>query len=126
MTAVALGEIATGSALIAAPVAVATLLAGAPPSNAAIFLRWIGVFVLAVGTAYLTPRFAADGPERWSRLRGTLNVTTLARLLVAVFVAGSVAAGTLAAGWIVVGVYDGAIAVLQVALLARGAFGHGG
>ena len=54
----------TGLLLIAAPAAVLQLLEIPPPSQEALeFLRWIGVFVLAVGLSY----GLALGKRGWGR-----------------------------------------------------------
>jgi hypothetical protein len=122
--AIGAGDAVTGALLVAAPDVVLLLLRiAAPAAPATIFLRWIGVFVLAVGAAYLLP-FAAEEPERSARLRGAVAWTALARLSVTTFVSCAVLAGALGTGWCFVGTYDGLLAVAQLALVARGAFGE--
>ncbi len=121
------GELATGAHLLASPATVEAGLGLAPsPAAATIFLRWIGVFVSAVGLAYLAPWLASRADERALRLRFALETTAAVRLFVAFFVVSAVAAGGLAAGWIGVGAYDGLLGIGQILLLARGAFGRVG
>jgi len=121
--AIGAGDAATGALLVARPSTVVELLRlTPPPADAEIFLRWVGVFVLAIGLAYMTP-FAAPEPERSSRLRGALAWTALARLAVTAFVSCAVLAGALDQGWCFIGTYDGVVGVAQLALLSRGVFG---
>lgn len=120
---VGLGDAATGLVLLAAPALFLRLFGFEPlPGEALVFVRWIGTFVLAVGCAYLLP-FAEREPERAARLRGALSWTAAARLLVAAFVAVAVLSGALVVRWCFVGAYDGVVAIAQLALLSRGAFG---
>ena len=122
---VGLGDAATGLLLLVAPDLTLRLLGlDAISAEAGIFLRWVGVFVLAVGGAYLLPLGQRE-PERSARLRGAMAWTGGARLLVAGFVAVAVLSGALAERWCFVGGYDGVVAIAQLALLARGVFGEG-
>lgn len=120
--AIGAGDAATGLALVAAPEWTGSHL-GLPPvaDEARIFLRWIGVFVLAIGLAYFHPWRTATERARRERLRSVLEWTAGARLLVAGFIASSVATGALAEGWCFVGAYDALVASGQLLLLARGA-----
>lgn len=121
---VSVGEMATGFALVLVPEAVmAGMDVGAPPPGAAVFVRWIGVFIVAVGAAYLTP-WLSGGSERWARLRGAIAWTAGARFLVAVFVAVAMIDGDLSAGWSVVAGYDALLAAAQVVALSKGALGR--
>jgi hypothetical protein len=111
-------------ALIAGPSWTLRQLGLTPVSGEAeIFVRWIGLFVFAVGAAYLAP-FAAPEPERSARLRGALAWTAGARLLVVGFIALAVLSSALPEGWCLVGSYDGVVAIVQLALLSRGSFGE--
>jgi len=113
------GDLVTGALLVVAPAVVFRLLGFAPaPDEATIFVRWIGVFVAAIGGAYLLPFRLAAGRERQERLRATLEWTALARLAVATFVAAGVLAVALPEGWCFVGSYDALAASAQLALLA--------
>lgn len=117
------GEAAAGLVLLARPSwMVQALHLAPPPPEAAIFLRWIGVFVLATGLAYLLPWTRPAGEERDLRLRVALEWTSAARLLVASFVAVADLAGELPLGWCAVGAYDGVVACVQLAWLARGGY----
>lgn len=117
--ALGVGDLATGALLAASPQRVEALLGLASSDPAAdVFVRWLGVFVAAVGAAYLLPWRVADGAARRERVRGALEWTALARLAVAAFVGVSVMAAALPEGWCFVGVYDALAASGQLALLA--------
>lgn len=105
----------TGLLLIYAPAGTLAMLGIAPPPAAAlVFVKWIGVFVAAVGLSYglalLNPR---HGGMVWA-------VTALVRILVGVFVVWQISAGELAIPWAVVAVTDLLVAGVQVALLRAG------
>jgi hypothetical protein len=119
MVALALGaglmDAATGAALVVAP---AFVLAGLRvPSvgpETVVFLRWIGIFVGAVGLAYLWALLRGGvGP-----LRDAFAFTALVRALVGGFVAFEVIRGGLAPGWSLVAVTDLGLAALQRWFLA--------
>lgn len=119
--AVGAGELATGAALLIAPGWVCRALGASPVAEAWIWLRWIGIFVAAVGALYLFPLFGGSA-LRGLRFRFALEATSLVRLLVAAFVAISILTDALETGWALVGVYDAAVGVGQLALLVRGVF----
>jgi hypothetical protein len=117
--ALGLGDLGTGALLVAWPRGVERLLGIAPgPQEAAIWLRWIGLFVAAVGAALLVPLAATHAPARRERLCFALGGTAAVRLAVATFVAISVLSDALPHAWCRVGVYDAVAASAQVALLA--------
>lgn len=111
------GDLLTGLLLLARPAAALAPLGLTVPAECWVFLRWIGLFVAAVGTIYLQPWRLPPGSERRSRLRAALEITALVRLAVAAFVAGAVLAAELAAPWLAVGGYDALVALGQLFLL---------
>jgi hypothetical protein len=116
------GDAVTGLLLVAAPALVLRLLGIEPPARAAgdlIFLRFAGVFVGCVGLAYLYP-WLLGRARREHRLAAAVEITAGFRLAVALFLTAAVAAGTLEAPWLTVGVYDALLAALQLGLLFRG------
>lgn len=113
------GDLATGVLLVISPATVEALLFLRPsPPAAAVYVRWIGVFVAAVGAAYLLPFRIRDEAARRERLRFVLEWTAWARLAVATFVGSAVLAAALPDGWCLVGSYDALAASGQLALLA--------
>jgi hypothetical protein len=119
-----LGDVATGVSLLIGPRWVPSILGiAAPPEGADVFLRWIGIFVAAVGSAYLDPWRTPAGALRRARLRAVLQWTAGVRLAVAGFVALAVLGGALPDGWCLVGAYDAVAATLQLTLVAVGALG---
>ena len=115
-------DLGTGVALLAAPALVLGVL-GAPAVVDAIAWRWIGVFVAAVGAAYLYPFVLRR--RRAPRLPAVVEVTALARIAVALFVGTQILAGALPAGWWLVAGTDAGLAAAQLALHARGDFDDG-
>jgi hypothetical protein len=106
----------TGLLLVLAPGMVLDLLGIAPPSpDAMVFISWIGVFVTAVGLSY---GFAL-GKGR-GRGEAVWIFTSLVRLLVAVFLIVRILDESLARPWALVALADGAVAVVQIAILRKG------
>jgi hypothetical protein len=113
-----LGEAATGLLLVAAPALALRLMRVPPVTEGAIFLRWVGVFVLGVGLAYLVPLRQRRG--RLAELAAVWRLTSLLRGAVAGFVVAAVAARALPAAWLTVGIYDGVLAAGQLLLWRAG------
>ena len=111
-----LGDATTGLLLLLAPIRVAALLgiAPAPP----FYLSFVGAFVLAVGLSYLYP-FALAAPRRPGRLLAALEITAIARLSVASFLAASLAAGSGVRGFVPVLATDLSLAAFQLLWLSR-------
>jgi hypothetical protein len=119
-------EALTGVALVAAPRASVAAMGIALGAADAVYLRWIGAFVLAVGLAYLYALLPGAAPARRApRLRAALEITALARGAVALVTAGAIVAGELAPRWAGVPLYDAALAAAQLAILARGGLDDG-
>jgi hypothetical protein len=105
----------TGLLLLLAPGWVLHLLRVPSPSVDALnFLSWIGVFVLAVGLSY------AMALGRRSRGETVWVFTSVVRALVAVFLTFKILGGSMSPAWGVVALADGAVAVVQVAVLRAG------
>ena len=105
----------TGVLLICAPGFVLRLLAIAEPSpDAMVFLSWIGIFVMSVGLSY----FLALG--RRSRGETVWTFTSFVRVFVALFVTVQILVGSLVPAWIVIGIADGFVAVVQIVILRKG------
>lgn len=117
-----LGDAATGLLLVSRPELVLRLLGIPHPGGDLIFLRFVGVFVGCVGLACLYPLPGGDP----LRMAAALEMTTMFRLAVALFVGASVTAGALATPWAAVGGYDLVLAVVQIGWLARGGPGRVG
>ena len=105
----------TGLWLLAGPAGALDLLGIAPPEqDALVFLRWIGVFVLAVGLSY----GLALGKRGWGE--ATWMFTSLVRLLVAVFLTIQILGEAMPKPWALVALADAAVAVVQIAILRAG------
>ena len=106
----------TGLMLIFFPATLLQLLQVPPVSpDALVFVSWIGVFVLAVGLSYglaLLPR-RARGETVWIFTSGV-------RMLVAVFLTTMILSESLPMVWAVVGLADGGVALVQIAILRAG------
>ncbi len=105
----------TGLLLIAAPLWVLRGLGIAPlADDSLLFLRWVGVFVLAVGSSSglaLTGR--ARGETVWM-------FTAWVRGLVAVFLTVKVLTSAMEPAWLLVAASDGVVAVFQCVILSAG------
>lgn len=113
----------TGAALMAVPAFTLGLMRTGPVPAEAVYLRFVGAFVTAVGLAYLYPFLLPPRRGRWA---GMLEVTALVRLVVAGFVGLAVATRALAPAWLTVTVVDAGLAFTQLGLLGRGFFAEEG
>ena len=118
-----LGDALTGVLLLAAPAATLQLMHVPVPAGELIWLRWMGVFVGAVGLSYLLP-WRLPAPARLAELTVVWRFTAVVRGAVAVFVIGALLAAALPRAWLTVGLWDGLLAGLQVALLRAGWLTH--
>jgi hypothetical protein len=106
----------TGLGLMFVPVWVlACLRIEAPSAEAIVFLRWIGAFVCAVGLSYGLALFGRKG---WGE--ASWIMTSLARLMVALFLTVQMLRGELEPAWSVVALSDAAVAFVQLTVLWRG------
>ncbi len=108
----------TGLALIVAPRLTVGLFGVSDPPSDTVFLRFVGVFVAAVGAAYLLP-FLLDRGHRLGRLRTIFEITALLRTAVALFIGGSLLSGGLSLPWITVMATDWLLAIAQLGWLRQ-------
>jgi len=105
----------TGVLLILAPGPVLRLLGIAPPpSEALVFLSWIGVFVMGVGLSY------SMALGRRARGEAVWGFTALVRMMVVVFLTTEILAETMAPAWAMVAAADAFVAVVQIVILRKG------
>jgi hypothetical protein len=107
-------DAATGLGLVAAPVlTLRCMLAPIPGAEALLYVRFVGVFVGAVGASYLVALWrGGSGP-----LRKVFEFTLLFRAGAGLFTGGAVLAGALAPAWFAVTFTDLLLVGLQVWLL---------
>jgi hypothetical protein len=106
----------TGLLLILAPAAVLRVLRiEAPSVDALVYLSWIGVFVMAVGLSYgfALGKHRGHGETVWM-------FTSLARIMVAVFLVIQITRETMAPAWMGVALSDGFVALVQMMILRKG------
>jgi hypothetical protein len=108
----------TGATLVAAPATVMGLFGAGELPGQPIFLRWIGVFVGAVGLSYLYP-FAFARARRSARQLVVLEVTAIVRLAVFAFTGTAIVAGALGEAWASVPATDLVLGVAQLWVLRR-------
>ena len=110
-------DFATGVALVIAPSVTLTLMGASSPGTDELgYIRFIGVFVAAVGASYLWAFARGTGRE----LRTVLLITLIFRSGIALYVAAAVIFAVFQPMWSMVAVTDFACAVVQVWLLVRG------
>jgi hypothetical protein len=110
-------DFVTGFALLLAPAFTLEKMGAAPPSGDALeFVRFVGVFVGAVGAAYLWAIAMSDP----ARLRVTLILTTFFRTGAGLYTGIAVAVGTFDSAWLTVTATDVACVLIQVWLLVKG------
>ena len=111
----------TGLLLVATPTVTLGWMGIANLPVEPVYMSWIGVFVGSIGLFYLLPFVlpALLGGAKVTRQIVVLEVTALARCLVAAFVAVSVLRGALEPAWMSVAATDLGLAVAQGFLLRR-------
>jgi len=109
-------DFGTGLGLAFLPATVLPLMRVPTPSDEAlVYLRFVGVFVAAVGVSYLLALLSSSN----SRLRSVLEFTLVFRLAAGVFTTIAIGSGWLALGWASVPAADFALFGIQVWLLAK-------
>jgi hypothetical protein len=121
MLAVGALDTVTGLLLLAMPLITLRLMGVSQPPAEPVLVRFIGAFVTAVGASYFLPWISHRGPLGGDRARllAVLDVTTLVRLSVGLFVAAAVLRGALAAAWSTVAIADLTIATVQIVVRRR-------
>jgi hypothetical protein len=118
------GDSTTGGLLLLSPSVTLGFLGIADVATHAVYLRFIGVFVGAVGLAYAAPWFLPRWRGNQARLMAMIELTAFVRLAVALFVAAACIVGALASPWLTVGIFDASVALVQLAMRANGVFGR--
>lgn len=85
-----------------------------------VYLKYIGVFVFAVGASYYLPILFRDGSGEIESIRSTWRMTALIRFCIGIFVSIQILQGSLEGAWISVAATDISIGTLQVFLLKKG------
>ena len=117
---IGLSDTLTGALLIVAPELTLRLMRLQAPSNALIYVSFIGAFVFSVGLACLYGALLAYRGGCRTKLEVVWLLTAITRASVAIFVIGQVLAGTLEAGWLTVAAIDGACVLIQAIGLRKG------
>jgi hypothetical protein len=115
-----LSDSSTGVLLVLAPALTLRLMRVHAVPAALPFLSYVGVFVLSVGVACLYGAYLVVQRERREKLETVWLLTAITRGLVALFVIGKVAGGSLESGWMTVACTDGLFAIVQATGLVRG------
>src|SRR5450631_3652986 len=108
-----LSDTSTGVLLILAPAWTLHLMRLQQIPNTLPFLSFIGAFVLSVGIACLYGAALTRRASSLPKLEVVWLLTAITRTMVAVVVGSKTLSGALEAGWTVVAVTDGALALLQ-------------
>lgn len=118
---VGLLDLASGLGFLAQPALMLRLMGVTQVFGDLVYLRFVGVFVAAVGAVYLWAwrRSLVSGDE--ALLRATLELTIIFRFATGTFAAWAVLRGWLIPAWSLVTLADYAIIAAQLWLLRRGA-----
>ena len=108
-------DAATGLMLMTMPSLTLRVMGAGQPVDP-IWVRWVGVFVFAVGVAYWLPELRARHLQACRRI-AALEFTTLVRLAVAAFVAWALVDGRLEPAFASVLATDLSLGVTQLAML---------
>jgi hypothetical protein len=117
---IGLSDTLTGALLIVAPELMLRLMRLQAPSNALIYVSFIGAFVFSVGLACLYGALLAYKGGSRTKLEVVWLLTAITRASVAIFVIGQVLASTLDAGWLTVAATDGVCVLIQAIGLRQG------
>ncbi|MDD4932350.1 MAG: hypothetical protein PHO89_02650 [Methylacidiphilaceae bacterium] len=112
------GDLVTGLCLLLVPEWTLARM-GVAPVQEVNWVRFVGVFVAAVGSSYFYGLLFWMTGRRSGCLRTTWELTALLRTAVCCFVAAEIAGGQMEAAWISVSLTDGFWALAQFALLWR-------
>ncbi|WP_018291068.1 hypothetical protein [Verrucomicrobium sp. 3C] len=112
------GDLATGLCLLFAPAWTLARMGVASVPEVS-WVRFVGVFVAAVGAGYFYGLFCWMAGRRAGCLRTVWELTALLRTAVCVFVAAEIAGGQMEGAWISVSLTDGFWALAQFLLLWR-------
>lgn len=112
-------DLTTGLLLVLAPAFALRMMGVSAAAAEPIWIRWVGVFVGAVGLTYWLPDLLHPAPVRGERRIAVLEFTTLVRLAVASFVAWALGDGRLEPAFASVLATDLGLGVLQIAMLRR-------
>ena len=116
-------DTSTGALLLIAPELALRLVRQQAPPAAAVFLSFIGAFVLPVGLACLYGAYLVATGGSTKKLAIVWLLTAFTRASVAIFVVNQILASTLASGWLAVAAADGACVLVQAIGLRRGWIG---
>jgi len=117
---IGLSDTVTGALLIVAPALTLRLMFLSAPSDALIYISFIGAFVFSVGLSCLYGALLAYRGRLGKGLEMVWLLTGIARASVALFVIAQVAVGRLECGWLTVAATDGACVLIQAIGLRRG------
>jgi drug/metabolite transporter (DMT)-like permease len=117
--AIGLADTVTGVLLILAPGLTLRLMRLQVAAGAGPLLGLVGAFVFAVGLCCLHGAWLAYRRSSPARLDMVWLLTGIVRGSVALLVLGSVLSGSLEPGWLPVGIFDGACALVQAIGLLR-------
>jgi hypothetical protein len=111
----------SGLLLMFAPaLALKLMVVPVPSAEALVFVRFVGAFVFAVGMVYLAAFARQFLCADHAFVRYTLVATGWIRLNVCLFSGTMILLGSLSWQWATVPVTDGALALIQFALVAAG------
>ncbi len=113
-----------GALLIFAPEFALRLMRLRAPADALPFLSFIGAFVLSTGLACLYGAFVITRRRNPCQLEVVWLLTAIPRASVTIFVVTQILSHTLEAGWLAVGLFDGACVWFQVMGLRKGWANH--
>lgn len=117
---IGLSDTFTGALLMVAPELTLRLMHLQAPSDALIYVSFIGAFVFSVGLACLYGALLAYKGNYRTKLEVVWLLTAFARASVANFVITQVLSSTLETGWLTVAAMDGVCVLIQAIGLRRG------
>jgi hypothetical protein len=117
-------DVITGLLLVFAPRFALDLMRVGDPLTEMVWMRFIGAFVLGVGSLYLYALMRE--PRGGARLAHVMEATAIVRCCVGAFTGASIAVGVLSPAWLSVTLSDLGFAAAQIILLRLRAFDHDG
>lgn len=114
-----LSDTLTGALLMVAPALTLRMMFVGAPSDALVYVSFLGAFVFSVGLACLYGARLAYTGRLGRRFEMVWLLTAFTRASVAAFVTAQVVVGALEPGWLTVAVTDGAFVLIQAMGLRR-------
>lgn len=114
-----LSDACTGSLLVFYPDFIFSILFLSPKPESYVYVSYVGVFVFLTGFYYILPLLPRLPRHLYFSFSQVWLLTSIIRILVAIFIVVSIFSGRLSVEWILVALSDAFIACIQYVMIKR-------